>query len=294
MTNRDAFEQNSAQYDAAEVAFAKSLAAPVAAPVVESTKVPSFSVLKSKLPEISKSFEKLGKRAKKLGLESVPSFEVIGEHLEYCFECIQPGPFGQKFNLWSLSRETAGSDYHGKFTGFVRTVCTVTVNMLTIGMDGWSFLAQLDHELGAGHTVIRAAPQGEGVDLSAFRSRDEACDHCKLARKRKETYVLRHEDGRMVQVGSSCMEDFLGHDVLKLLGAFNIWEMARELLQDGLSEGEGGGGSGVMDLETYLSWVAKSIREDGWTSKGMVRDGRAERSTSDRVELLMEAFRKQG
>ena len=34
-----------------------------------------------------------------------------------------------------------------------------------------------------------------------YRTAGPTCDHCGFNRNRKDTYVLRHDDGRYVQVG---------------------------------------------------------------------------------------------
>jgi hypothetical protein len=38
------------------------------------------------------------------------------------------------------------------------------------------------------------------------------CDHCNTTRNRNKVYIVESADGRM-QVGSSCVKDFVGHDV---------------------------------------------------------------------------------
>src|SRR3972149_3916096 len=57
--------------------------------------------------------------------------------------------------------------------------------------------------------ILRNVP-GETLPES-WRRADQKCDHCGLIRKRNETFVVRHEDGTLKQIGRQCIADFLGH-----------------------------------------------------------------------------------
>lgn len=53
----------------------------------------------------------------------------------------------------------------------------------------------------------------EDTDLGDWRPRESWCDHCGTNRKRHATYVVRdRETGEYSQVGSSCLEGYLGVD----------------------------------------------------------------------------------
>lgn len=70
--------------------------------------------------------------------------------------------------------------------------------------DGWTFLARL--EWADGGLVVFTAPGVENVT----RPTEQKCDHCGINRQRNATFVVRHDDGREFQVGSTCLKDFLG------------------------------------------------------------------------------------
>jgi len=74
--------------------------------------------------------------------------------------------------------------------------------------DGWVFLASLEWiETGV---ITRNAP-GAKVMVDRDALTPGYCDHCGYNRRRKTTYVvLNEETGKQVQVGSSCLKDFLG------------------------------------------------------------------------------------
>lgn len=74
--------------------------------------------------------------------------------------------------------------------------------------NGWEFVAKLDWDANAG-LIVRSIPGAVTVDRESLRQ--GWCDHCKTTRQRLVTYVVRHqEDGRQIQVGSSCLKDFTG------------------------------------------------------------------------------------
>ncbi len=74
--------------------------------------------------------------------------------------------------------------------------------------NGWVFLASLEWiETGV---ITRNAP-GSKVNVERAVLRPGFCDHCGYNRRRKETYVvLNEETGQQMQVGSTCLKDFLG------------------------------------------------------------------------------------
>jgi hypothetical protein len=73
--------------------------------------------------------------------------------------------------------------------------------------DGWTFLATLDWDQHAG-LIVRTIPGVGEIDRDSLQ--EGWCDHCRTHRQRNNTFLVRHEDGRQVQVGSTCIKDFLG------------------------------------------------------------------------------------
>lgn len=72
--------------------------------------------------------------------------------------------------------------------------------------DGWTFLAKV--EWAEGGMVLFTAPGIEGIDRTGII--EGTCDHCGINRYRKNTYIVRNDDGQQLQVGSTCLKDFLG------------------------------------------------------------------------------------
>jgi hypothetical protein len=137
----------------------------------------------------------------------------------------------------------------------------LTVENATPCYGGWTFVAALTHI--EDETVVRAAP-GEQCPQN-FRATGPVCEHCGHNRARKETYVVRHEDGSHKQVGSTCLADFTGcRDAVSVINQAGMWRELSDIMDDGSSCGHR-----VFDcLEDYLLWVAACIRLFGWMSKG--------------------------
>ncbi len=149
-----------------------------------------------------------------------------------------------------------------------KKVYTVILNGETPVIDGWAFRASLVHLYGDEvATIIKSVPGYDSDIPVVYRDRSGICDHCGYTRHRKKTYVLEHDDGRWIQVGSTCLKDFVG--------AYNPDAAARACeylieLDDMFCEaenGEGGRGERYHNLEMFISTVAAEIRCCGFMSR---------------------------
>jgi hypothetical protein len=146
---------------------------------------------------------------------------------------------------------------------------------------GWTLLAAIEM-LESGENLVRTVP-GQTVPES-YRTTDTHCDHCNSVRRRKEVFVLGHEDGRTVQVGRQCIADFLGHVSAGTLAARAEWEFtASDLCEAAEKEdwGFGYGGKRCRDIREFLGTVAICIRRLGWKSHAMLeKEGRDDEMTT--------------
>jgi hypothetical protein len=103
--------------------------------------------------------------------------------------------------------------FRGKPSPVFADFHTITISGKAPKLDGWKLVARLLHESQTGLdgvNIINAVP-GETVNQE-YRTSGIKCDHCGRDHiVRKDTYILRHDDGREIQVGSKCIKDFLGH-----------------------------------------------------------------------------------
>ena len=152
---------------------------------------------------------------------------------------------------------------------FVMIYDQVTVHGQAPKYEGWTFCGTLQHTENG--NLLRAVP-GETIP-EAYRNVRPICDHCKSRRQRKDTYVVRNDQGDYKQVGRQCIADFLGHIDPENLARYATW------LADAVASAEeseffdrGSYQPTTYPIDYYMGYVAASIRTKGWLSRKMVEE----------------------
>jgi hypothetical protein len=137
--------------------------------------------------------------------------------------------------------------------------------------------------------VFHCVP-GESIPAQ-YRDCEPWCEHCKTHRRRVDTVVVQHEDGKFVQVGKQCLKDFLGHsDPKNLVSYLEYYRQLIGLGEDGGDDDDsdgcawsGGGGRKAKDLDLpfYLTHVAYFARVHGWLSATTYRQRTEEQGYCD-------------
>jgi hypothetical protein len=219
----------------------------------------TFRVLFSNVPSVTKALEKLAKRGTKKGLP-VPAWSwgatTVADEVYY-------GPGDQKHEFKNVARVELVLDS--------KPLCYA----------GWSFVAALSHVSGEGN-LVRTLPDQELPVM--YRTAAANCDHCKMARRRHETFVVRHEDGAIKQVGSTCIEDFLGgHGVENLAAQAEMLADFRRIGEDGEDDFTRVDGKRThFEIEAFLAATATDVRVLGWMSRTAARETEGA-STADSV-----------
>ncbi len=154
-----------------------------------------------------------------------------------------------------------------------RKIYQVYLTADTPKIEGWTFVARLDHSQDTGN-IIRSVPN-TGVELpESYRTVAPNCDHCRVNRKRRDTFVIRNDEtGTFQQVGSSCLEDFFGHDPYKIARLAEYLGYANEISR--ASEEDTGAGLNdhrYVNLEEFLGFAAKAVLKHGWVSAKAARE----------------------
>lgn len=199
----------------------------------------SFIIPASNKSMVEAQIEKLNKRAKKL---SLPEIELS---------------YGKAF---LQDRD---------IKGVTKSVLVVPVEVsgpLSVSYEGWQFIATLQH-LPTGENIIRAISDQFDIP-SRYKECGSDCEHCKVNRYRKDTYLVRHDNSQVMQVGSTCIKDFLGgnspDDIVKRAN------LAAELMEFMHGAGHGGisaNDEGLFHIVHFLAQTAACIRDHGWLSK---------------------------
>lgn len=152
----------------------------------------------------------------------------------------------------------------------------------SVKVEGWRFVAVIDHTHETGN-VIRSIPNEEIPDK--FRTAEPVCEHCGIRRYRRDTFVLRADNGEdYKQVGKTCLVDFLGYDPGKLA---QLAEQIGRMREDVLGLGGGGTYVAMFDLETYLEYVAMCIRRFGFVSRKFAYENPDRSATADVARGMM-------
>lgn len=142
----------------------------------------------------------LGRRADRLGLPR-PSYVLGGECTGIA-------------HVWEDYTDSAGR----KSSRLVRRLypaIAVEVEGLVIRLSGWTFIAR---SMPTGAEALLLGPDlGEVAMPAEYREHSSACDHCRVARVRKDMYIVRNDEGVFRRVGRSCLADFVGCDSPEVL-----------------------------------------------------------------------------
>ena len=150
-----------------------------------------------------------------------------------------------------------------------RTVVDVELVAPPPRLNGWEFLAVIEPLTGG--NLIKQMPGAapEGFSFDPWRVGPIRCTHCNTIRKRLETFIVRHEDGRVQQVGRNCIKDFLGgKSADAILASMGFMDLIKEA---GGADDEGGYSRASMPDEydplEVMTWTASVTRLDGFVSK---------------------------
>lgn len=153
--------------------------------------------------------------------------------------------------------------------------------------NGWSLLGRVDFEDGS--TLVSSRPGAEMPPR--YRMAAKTCDHCQADRQRNAIFVFNKPDTEEhMQVGRSCLQDFLGYDPAATLWAAReyggIFDDIDGMLDDDERQGGGGQRHAVVRLDEVMTAAAYAVRHFGFVSKRAAEE-RGTTPTSDDVGALL-------
>lgn len=148
---------------------------------------------------------------------------------------------------------------------------------------GWTFIAKLEHDEKIG-TCVKTLP-GYEIPIE-YRDADRyTCDHCRKHLWRRDTFIVRNDEGVHKQVGRQCLRDFLGHENPEHAAQYAEYFLAVFRMADDAEEY--GWGSGhyeeeYFELKQVLAHTIAAIATYGWLSRSKADTGLGQ-ATASRV-----------
>lgn len=160
-------------------------------------------------------------------------------------------------------------------------------------LGGWRFVAKLEHAEDGNliKTMRNDIDELRDADGNLLTKRmfdcPPSCEHCDLNRNRKVTFFFRHDDERIMQVGSSCVADFSGHSspesVLVMAG---VWCEYLDYVEHDPDEKGGPSRAPYYEVTDALAAAASTVRTVGyWVSAKNAEFGEASSADLIRVTL---------
>ena len=147
----------------------------------------------------------------------------------------------------------------------------VTIETEEPEVNGWKFVATLNHIIEGNEiqNVIMNVANRELPEM--YRDRGPVCDHCGFNRKRRDTYVVHNSDtDQYVQVGRTCLRDFLGSISAEKIAdqAAIIAEIAALAEEAAKTKGENIplAQRSRWSLRAFLAHVSKEVKLHGFVS----------------------------
>jgi len=188
----------------------------------------------SKLEEAQKRIDKANRKLERAGVE---------ERFTYTTEeFIEEDEDGNKFSMIQLQ-----------------------MSHPSLNVAGWDFVAAVDRTPD-GEILTRVLP---GQELNGVRPEAQVCEHCGSDRRRKATYLLRNGEGDFKQVGSNCLESFLG------VTPKALWALNYDIEEVGKisSDRSYGGADTILSLHKTVAYaLAVSNGGNDFTTRGSAQE----------------------
>lgn len=215
---------------------------------VRTTSATAF-VPEYRVEELRRTVEAIGRRAAKLGV-AAPVLHLTGAEDSHTVTVLD-----------------------GQVLAIPLTIRMVEVVVIgeTPKLPGWKLVAVVSHEDG----LVDVVP-GETCPVEQ-RSRGPVCDHCKRTDpRRRKTMVLRSDtDGSIVQVGTTCIGDFLGATAFDPIAALRLAQaIFASVAGCGFDEADlvGGRATPTVELESVLCLTAGWLVANPWVSGAKARE----------------------
>jgi hypothetical protein len=217
----------------------------------------TYAIPNGKLAEFEANIAKMNRKAVKLGcepitIEKLATIEVTKSHTTK-FEGIEKT---KKYKVPA-------------------TVIALFGKAPVVG--GFEFIARIEYLSDSESMLFHTVP-GTGTKIDErFRGlKPGVCEHCKLERVRKDTFVVRNvATGEQKQVGRQCLADYTGIHTIENLAGKAAWLHTFATLRDEIDSYWTGGGYFLNKVDTTeaLALTSAYIEMFGWVPKSACFNG---------------------
>lgn len=199
--------------------------------------------------EVENSLEKANRRLERFGID---------ERFDYDIE-----------EYVHTTQDKFGNDVHEE---------RIRLNLRTpsISYGDHRFLAAVEND-----GEVLTMKTAHDVELRGWRPSETKCDHCGHNRPRRKTYIVEDTHGRTKQIGSSCVQGYLG---VKPEG---LWAIGHDPLE-GMDERFEGAPKSYVESTNLMLASAMVLSNDGkkFVSKSQAQWSEDSMSTADQVSDL--------
>lgn len=199
--------------------------------------------------------------------------------------------YSKKLGKYGHCTYSVGESYYKTEDGcpYGQMVVDVEVDA-SYKIEGYEFVAACDWSEEAQENIIRTV--GAGIEVpSIYKTRSE-CDHCQTHRSRKHTIILK-KGGQYIQVGKSCVKDYLGVD----LGSYASYLSLFETLEDYIKSLQRSGATRlvkVWETDYILGQAVALTHQYGYISKSQALELDTDSTASRLWQLLNESRDREG
>lgn len=102
--------------------------------------------------------------------------------------------------------------------------------------------------------ILLKNPNYKGEIPKSFDDKKIHCQHCNTSHTRTKSYILRHKkDGRMLEVGGSCLQYYMGN--LNLAKYDALWQKMLEGIDEEMKESRSNSKVDAINIENFLAHV---------------------------------------
>jgi len=114
------------------------------------------------------------------------------------------------------------------------------------------------------------------------------CEHCGIKRKRNACYSVQSNDGKVMMVGSSCLQAYMGIDPAAAVMGMGIVSTINEIGEDDDVWGRGSNAPRVMPLGEFAAATLSLVSKNGFVNAQAAEFGNQVKTGNDVVTLLLD------